>query len=235
MPQEKALKEVKNPTITARYLADYMASSERAKRTIIYGCKYPVTARVLQHTEAKAIVSNFLQDTNAHSSILGEKAKALRERLADDDFERDLYDVNADFVDRFAEIFPDLVLPDAERLPANHLPQITLNGVIVKPQAQFCLRKHGRNNKIKIGAVSFRYAKNKPLDENVAAWQSAFMHGYHCSLFRDDGAEPDKSLCLTLDAYTGRAYPAPGDAVTRFKNMEAACLTIAERWPNIQH
>jgi hypothetical protein len=28
-------------------------------------------------------------------------------------------------------------------------------------------------------------------------------------------------------------HEAPTDSVSRFKNMEAACASIAERWPNV--
>ena len=47
-------------------------------------------------------------------------------------------------------------------------------------------------------------------------------------------AEPEGKLCLTLDMFSGKAYPAPTDSVSRFKNMQAACVVIAERWENIK-
>lgn len=33
-----------------------------------------------------------------------------------------------------------------------------------------------------------------------------------------------------IGAATGKFIEAPGDAVSRFANMEAACQSIAERW-----
>ena len=39
---------------------------------------------------------------------------------------------------------------------------------------------------------------------------------------------------MTLDAFTGELYPAPGSSATMLANIKAACLTIAERWPNIK-
>ena len=38
---------LKSPKISLRYLADYMAASEKARRTIIRGCKYQPIARVV--------------------------------------------------------------------------------------------------------------------------------------------------------------------------------------------
>ena len=48
------------------------------------------------------------------------------------------------------------------------------------------------------------------------------------------GEVPEKKLCVTVDAFAGKSYPAPGDAASRFKNMQAACESIAERWDNVK-
>jgi hypothetical protein len=78
-----------------------------------------------------------------------------------------------------------------------------------------------------------RYAKGKALKPEVAAYQSAAAFGLLCEIADEEGAEPDKPLCLTLDAYSGNIHPAPGASPSMFANMKAACQTIAERWPNI--
>jgi hypothetical protein len=49
----------------------------------------------------------------------------------------------------------------------------------------------------------------------------------------EDGAEAERNLSLTLDAHSCDTHPAPSDSVRRFQNMEAACATIAQRWPNV--
>src|SRR6266700_3165515 len=102
MKPEKTHRLVKDPQISARYLADYMAASEQAKRTIVRKCKYQAIARVVQHDEAKAAVSQFMRGGEGDIGALTDKAQSLRDRLADDDFDRDLYDHNADYIDRFA-------------------------------------------------------------------------------------------------------------------------------------
>jgi hypothetical protein len=43
----------------------------------------------------------------------------------------------------------------------------------------------------------------------------------------NEDAEPEGKLCVTIDAYTGGRHLAPTNAVTRFKEAEAACATIA--------
>ena len=79
-----------------------------------------------------------------------------------------------------------------------------------------------------------RYSKGKPLPSDIGEYQSAAIFGCLCSLGNDDGAEVEKALCVTLDAYTGASYCAPGKAVYYFNEMRAVCEGIAERWPAIK-
>ncbi len=234
MSDKQTHRLVKNPQISARHLADYMAATDIRKRSILVGCKYQTLARVVQHNEAKQIVSKFLRTENPEIGSLSEAAEKLRTRLADSTFDRDLYDHNADYIDRFAKVSHLVSLPEAELLPPGKGQPITLGDVKVTPDLQLRFRRLTKTNKVKIGAATLRYAKGTSLKPEVAEWQSAFLLGYLNLVEADTDAEPERKLCLTIDAYAGVAYPAPTDSVTRFKNMEAACFAIAERWDNIK-
>jgi hypothetical protein len=224
---------VSEPKISARYLADFMAASERGRRTLLRGCKYRPIARLVQHDEAKSTISKFLRDGDGNTVTLTEKAQILRNRMADSDFDRDLLDHNADYIDRFAEVFPDMELPHVEFYPPGKAPPIELNGVKVTNEIQFRLRRLTKTNKIRVGGAAFRYAKGKPLPTEVANWQSAFMLGYLHQTGTEPEAEAEGQLCLTIDVAGGVCHTAPTDAVTRFNNMVAACATISEWWPNV--
>lgn len=78
-----------------------------------------------------------------------------------------------------------------------------------------------------------RYAKGKSLSPEVGEWQSAILFGLLSLPGAAEANEPELKLCLTIDAHAGICYAAPTNAVSRFNNAEAACATIAERWPNI--
>jgi hypothetical protein len=224
---------VNEPKISARYLADFMAASERGRRTIVRGCKYQPIARIVQHDEAKATVSKFLRDGDSNTATLTEKAQSLRNRMADTEFDRDLLDHNADYIDRFAEVFPDLDLPTVEIHPPGKAPPIELNGVKVTTEMQFRLRRLTKTNKVRVGGAAFRYAKGRSLPAEVANWQSAFMLGYLHQTGTEAGAVAEGQLCLTIDTFGGICHHAPTDALSRFNNMEAACATISEWWPNV--
>lgn len=112
---------------------------------------------------------------------------------------------------------------------------ITLSGVKVSAEIHFRLcRIVTKSNEVRVGAGMLRYAKNRPLNPKAAAWQSAFLLGYLCITGVDPSETPEAKLCIPVDAFSGVDYPAPGSAANRFKNMKAACESIAERWDNIQ-
>ena len=227
-------REVKNPQIYARQLSDYMAASQRAGRTIVRDCKFQARARIIQHNKAKAVVARFLRGEK-DLVYLHRCAKALRNQMADSDFERDLLDHNADYIDRTAETSANLVLPNAEvSAYGSKSPTIVLGGVRVTTELFFRFRRLTRTNKVRVGIGALRYAKGKELDAEVGKWQSAFLFGLLREISTEDEAATERKLCVTIDAYSGRVHPAPSDSIRRYRDMEAACQTIAERWPNVQ-
>ncbi|MCV9938698.1 hypothetical protein OIU35_20315 [Boseaceae bacterium BT-24-1] len=233
MSEQKTHRLVKAPQISARYLADYMAASDIKKRSIIVGCKYQPITRIVQHDDAKLTISKFLRSGEADTTPLSQEAAKLRARLADSEFDRDVYDHNADYIDRFALNYPALALPDAERQAPGAKSPIEIEGVKVTTDLQMRLRRLTKTNKVRIGAVMLRYSKGAVLKPTVGAWQSAFLFGFLMKTSTEAEAEPEHKLCITIDAQSGTYYVAPTDTVSRFKNMEAACAAIAERWDNI--
>ncbi|WVX49994.1 hypothetical protein ROLI_030900 [Roseobacter fucihabitans] len=52
--------------------------------------------------------------------------------------------------------------------------------------------------------------------------------------YGEDEIAAEEKLCLTLDGATGHFIAAPTNATRRFQNVQAACVSIAERWENIE-
>jgi hypothetical protein len=233
--EQKTHQEVAEPAISVRYLADFMAASERRRRSIVEGCKYRPIARLVQHKEATVAISGAIQNGPLNSQALKEKADFIRNKLADDDFEALTNEVNADYVEKFSEVVASIKLPDADVLPGKVFPPFKINGVKVRLSPHLLLRRlDKKTNKQRRGAFMLRYAKGKALLPTVGEYQSAAAFGLLKEYAPEEGTEIDKSICVTLDAFTGELYPAPGSSVTMLANMKAACLTIAERWPNIK-
>lgn len=234
MADKKTHVEVPKPEINVRFLADYMAASERKKRTIVVGCKYRSLARMLQHREAKVVIANTIRSGADTAAELKAKADFIRGKLTDDDFEETTNEANADYVKRFSEVMHTVKMPTAELLPGKTYPAQNINGLKVSFAPDLLLRRQTKTNKLQRGALILRYAKGKALSQEVAEYQSAAILGLLQLLPDEEQAEPEKAICLTLDAYGGDIYPAPGAAKTLWENTKAACASIAERWPNIQ-
>ncbi len=234
MMQKATHRLVRRPKMTGRHVADYMAGSERARRTIVRDSKYRPIARLIQHERAKTAISAFLRDERTDCDILTQEAAKLRSQMTDTDFEREVLDNNADYIDAFVEAFPRIELPDAQRMAVEPDMRLTLSGVEVNPDIRFALQRTTRTNRVRTGFVALRYAKGRPLSKDSAYWQSSLLFG--CRVRADDGneAEPEAKLCVTIDALTGLAYPTDGKALSSFRNIEAAMLSIAERWNSVE-
>lgn len=226
--------ERKNPQLSISRLADYMAASEQAKRTIIQSCKYRAIARVIQHVEARTAIAAHLLSGDKEYGPLTERADSLRNRLADSSFEYDLNEHNADYIDRFIEAAESLIIPAASVSSGQEYSGWDMNGVKITFRSDLSLQKTTRTNKVKIGALMLRYAKGKPVSSKVAEYHSSLIFGRLIETSEGDAAEPEKQLCGIIDAYSGAFHPAPGNAGYLFKEAKAACLAIAERWPAIK-
>jgi hypothetical protein len=231
---KKTHKEVKLPRMSVRQLADYMAASEQSRRGIAQNCKYRAIARIVQHNEAKAVISNHILSGVSGPGDLQKKAEFIRNKLADSDFESDLNDHNADYIERFIEGLPGIELPQADRLQSPGFAPLMLSGVNVTFRPELLLQRKTKSNKIKMGALMLRYGKNSPLSPTIGGWQSAAIFGYMKTLEDANKTEAERALCITLDAYAGKCHEAPSNAVYLFKEIKAACATIAERWPAIK-
>ena len=231
MSEKKTHRMIKSPQISARYLAQYMAASERTKRAVAKNSKYQPIAAVIQHNDAKAIVSRSFWTPNTD---LEREAKRLRNRETDTDFKSHILGFNADYIERFSKVVNRLDMPKAELLPpVTEALHIELKGVKVTVEINFRLRRLTKTNRIRIGVAALRYAKGKSLSSTEADWHSAFLHGFLCRTSKEEAAQPEPKLCLVIDAYAGASHSAPTDAKRRFLDMVAACESIAAQWDNI--
>jgi hypothetical protein len=224
---------VKTPSLNVRYLADYMAASEQKRRSILKGCKYRSTARMIQHIEAKLHVSEYIRSGGADPAELLEKSKSIRAKLAADQFDEDTNKHNADYLKRYAEVAPGIAMPKCEVLKGGKFIDVPIGGISVRFDPALRLTRTTKTNKLKCGALMLRYQKGKALPDATAGYQSAAILGLLKLIEGDDGQEPEGALCATLDAYSGALHLAPTNAIYLFKEMTAACESIAERWDAI--
>ena len=231
--EQKTHRLVKKPQISARYLADYMAASDQARRTILKKCKYQSIVPLTQHKDAKINIANHLRIAKGDNEDLGGKIELVSRKMVHSNFEAEQLQHNVDYLKRFSRIVDNIILPNAELLPVQKFAAAFINGTKVNFSPDLLVMRTTRTNAIRIGAISFRYAKGKPLNPEVAAFQAAYSFGHLRNTPFAPEADPEHKLCIVLDNYTGTPHQAPGNSIYEYNNMSAACATIADAWDAI--
>lgn len=226
--------EVKNPTISIPRLADYMAASEQARRTIVSGCKYRPLARITQHDDARTIIAEHLCLPIKNPELIEQRLEQLSGKICDTEFEEKTKQHNCDYVSRFIGIEQSIQLPNAVFSRPGKLPPTKIHGTKITFQPDVLITRTTQRNTVKCGALMLRYRKRQPLNPEVGRFQSAFLFGHLRGSPIPHDSQPERKICITVDAYAGKIYEAPGNAVYEYKNMLAACASIAERWPAIK-
>jgi len=223
------------PGMSASKLADYMAASEQARRSILRQCKYRPIARVVQHQAAKESIAEFLSSEDSHPGVLEGRMEILRNGLHGSEFDSEVAEHNADYIERFLEMKP--ALPDRanEVAVARKKAPLDINGFNLSFNPDILLRRINNRNVPKLGVGFLRYGKNKPISDEVGCWQSAISFCYLDTKLKQGAGDvdPEKELCITLDVWSGKCHPAPGNAIYRFNEVKAACAGIVERWAQI--
>lgn len=223
------------PGMSANVLADYMAASEQAKRSILRGCKFRPRARVIQHLDARESIADSLSSGDGDEEALRTRVEILRNGLHGSDFDNEVADHNADYIERFLEQRPALPARAQEVMKAGKMPSLDLDGFNLSFSPNLLLKRVNRRNVPKVGVAFFRYAKGKPLDAEVGCWQGAISMGYLTTKLRQGLSEtdPERELCVAIDMWTGESHVAPSNAVYRFNEVRAVCAGIVERWDQI--
>lgn len=235
MAEEKTHSLREKPGMSASKLADYMAASEQARRSILRGCKYRPIARVVQHHAAKESISAFLSSDDIGLEVLEARAETLRSGLHGSDFDNEVAEHNADYIDRFIEMLPSLPAKAKEVAIAGKMQPLNLDGFSLSFNPDVILKRTNQRNVVKMGVGFLRYGKNKPISDEVGCWQGAISFGYLDTRLKQGLGEidPEKELCVTLDVWSGKCHSAPGNAIYRFNEVRAACAGIVERWSQI--
>ncbi len=221
--------------MSVRQLADYLAASDRRRRSVIRDSKFRSTARVVQHDEARMTVTAHLSGGVQDPGALEAKAEFVRGKLPSDDFDKQINEHNADYIARFAQVSEEVTLPKKVVLsPAKKWPNVSIGGLAVAFSPNLQTSRVNNKNVPRQGALMLRYEKGKPLADKVGCIQSALIAGFMRFGLADEEADlVDPKLCLTLCAYSGKVHCGPGDSITIFNNAKAACETIAEQWEKI--
>ena len=224
-----------NPGMSIRMLADYMAASEQAKRSILTKCKFAPKAAIIQHRDAQESISDRLSRAGARDEDIEIRIETLRSGLQATPFEVEVAEHNADYLDRFLQNPASVPLKAQEIFKGDRLQALMVEGVSISCTPHIVLKRVNRRNTPKIGLGFFRYSKGRSLPKETADWQNAIAFGYLKTKLEQGLADtdPERDLCVVLDIWGGRTHAAPGNSVYRFNEVKAVCAGIGQRWGQI--
>lgn len=215
-------------------LAEYMAASDQARRTIVRNCKYVSIARYMQHTIAKKTLADHLEDGNPLPGDLSDKAEQIRHMLADTDFDKQKFDQNADYVQAFSEVSHKFDLSGITLTSSPDDFDRAFSGTKVKYRPDLLTSRTTKANTQKIGGVMFRFSKSGPVSADVAGFQAAFMFGFLGEFPFIEEAKPEGDMSFVLCANSGKAHATPAKPIYKYNEMKAVCSDIAEKWANVE-
>lgn len=231
---KKTHRLVASPEITLPKLAEYMAASDQARRTILRNCKYASIARYMQHKIAKKTLASHIEEGNPLPGDLSDKAEQIRHMLADTDFEQQTFDQNADYVDAFGKASHSFDLSGITLNATEQTFDKGFNGTLVKSRPDLLTSRTTQANTQKIGGGMFRFSKSGAVSADVAEFQAAFMFGYFGEHPFIEEAKPEAALSFVLCANSGSTYTTPNKPIYKYNEMKAVCSDIAEKWDNVE-
>lgn len=214
-----------NRGMSANRLADYMAASEQAKRSILKGCKYRPRARVIQHSDAKESISEWVSSGDADEEALQTRMEILRNGLQGSEFDNEVAEHNADYIERFLAVKPGLPARAQEVTKAGKMPSLDLDGFTLSFSPDLLLKRVNRRNVPKLGVAFFRYSKGKALSPEAACWQGAISMGYLTTKLKQGLMETDaeREMCVAVDMWSGQTtWPPPTRSIASMRFARSA-------------
>lgn len=220
---------VRQPTISAFDLAEYMVAPEGQREVIVRRSKFPATSRAPSLAEAQFEICHHLSEGMSDGD-LARKSEAMRTRLVAREADYVRNRLNADGIDGFRSRIGETKLPACNRQMQIETHPVYFEGVKVTADIPLRLHRTTPSGKTRLGGLVMRFAHGAMAGTETAQWLSSFVHGYVRQTTTEDEADIGHNLCLVVDVGTGRIFKAPTNAISRYKAMQAACADIARQW-----
>lgn len=231
----------REPRISALKLAEYVIADPSRQKTIVKTSKFARKAVMLQYTKARSFVHRAFTDSGIDATMLSEKAAEIEAEAWNTTWQKEDNRRSAEALRRFANMAPQFQWQSATEIPKpfEGWGHIMLAGVKVSVQPEVVFQFDHRNI-TKVGAILLNVSikDEKSLSRSnggysVGDYLSSLLFQTLLQKFSTVGA-PLNSKCVAVDVYRGTIHEAPKSYKTLNKHLEAACETIALRWPQIE-
>lgn len=222
-----------------------MAADDGPRETLIRDLKYERLARSLVYRTLNQAVASFLvSPTRDRRILIAARETLVAERDASQNprqRENIVYELRA--LDAFEASLNALSLTGwtLERVPVGgHRLDVEGVRINVRPTVRIRLRKlRGADQ---VGALLVDVAKGQApkTDESAARVANAMthsaivLHQYVVDTLPEDGSKPSLDHTIVFHSHRQQAVTAPTNHKRRYRNIEAACRSVASRWDSIK-
>ena len=222
-------------------MAEYVspATSSTRRTSIIREARFPKKSIVAQYERARSGLTAFLCDGTRSFQHFADATEYLRKREGKVDAtvwsKRDSRS-SIEAIDSFQRHYNKLTLRKLDcRVVHGRQPLLDMWPTKISVAIDCTVHKPTREGPDKVGAAILLFSRGES-SSKARSERSKTIAGLiytHASRHLGSLGEPDPELCFAVDVFGGVAYNPPGTFARKLRNVEDACVEIADRWPKI--
>lgn len=230
------------PQFSANQMAEYLSpSTSSTRRTgIIREARFPKTSIVAQYGKGREGLVNFLCDGTRSYGHLAGAVDALERREAKPGasnwMKRDSRG-SIEAIEAFQRHYNKLGFRKLDCRPVHgRLPPLDLWPTRISVSLDFTIHRPTVGSKDAVGGAILLFSKGEA-STNARLERSKVIAGLihtYATRFLSGIGDPDPSLCLAVDVFTGVGHKPPGTFARKLRNVADACDEIADRWSSVK-
>jgi hypothetical protein len=213
--------------ISINQLADFSASSDAKKRSIIKQQLNPSVFKVPRYQLAKARIKKSIELNDI--APINAAIKILEDKKPTTDFQLNDKKVSLEALKKYKKMRLPKILSELDySVVAVQVKRFMFSGIdiIVAPEI---IIKGSLNGKIVYGGIKIHFSKTKPFDFNQAQYVACIIFQY----LKKGVAGKDKvlpELCFCLDVFDEKFVPAPDQPDKMNATIEGFCKELKSIW-----
>jgi hypothetical protein len=227
-----------SPKVSASLIAQYIKASPTRRKSIIRTAHFPKPDVVAQYDIARQGLVKFLTDDTRnyqHLANVKDRLREREERPESSDWQKDDSRRSIETIEAFENGYNHMGFPKLECHRPENLPLLDLWSTRIKVELAVITRKPTKLGPGPFGGAIFlfstsRHAPEARIDQckTIAGLIHVFCERHLAYL-----GTPNRSLCLAVDVFAGRAIAAPESFVQKLDYIAVACEEIAARWDEV--
>lgn len=210
-----------------------MVAKGKRQRQILSDQKFPRDFKGMYYKEATDAIALCIASNMENTSALERALRILEQMPSDKIGTQRRITSNIDAIETFMTMLDDIDLMGGSPKMGDASPaKLSIMNVAVSVRPEIVIKGQGKSGKKLIGAIKLHFPKTYSLDKEAASFASTIVQKYCHDLIAND-EETYAPYCQLIDIGSKTVHLGVKSTITRFREVEANCKTIAQLWPNI--